>query len=147
MESIPYDLFYSNPQIVSMNSVLEKTALSVIPEDLFSRNPRVKDFAYAFYQCPNISEIPQNLFSNNSNVTTFTKCFYCSIESSDGSTVVTTYNKIHDFDIKITSNQVKYADNFIIKSTQYTRTVRLPAGSLTYTTFYDAHKEFTYIEE
>ena len=52
------------------------TALTSIPEGLFSNNTEAESFNRCFYICRALTSIPERLFANNTKVTNLKWCFY-----------------------------------------------------------------------
>ena len=96
--------------------------LGSIPENLFINNTSVTSFGGSFYGCTNITTIPENLFGNNTSIISLMRCFqYCS--------------SITNFTLRLYSLIISSASNFITLSSGTNRTIYVPSGSTTETTF------------
>lgn len=146
--SIPSELFSKNKNIISLNSAFYYcSSLASIPEGIFSENTEITDFGFLFnrsgvssisdgifdnnvkaniftnvFSRTGINSIPDNIFRYNINATTFSQAFYAS-------------TGINDFAIRITSPNVGNAGNFCSEKQGTTRTIYVPSGSTTETTF------------
>jgi alpha-tubulin suppressor-like RCC1 family protein len=75
LESIPWDLFYYNPQILIFNSVFRGcNKLTSIPNSLFDNNTSAIDFTATFAET-SVENIPVDLFKYNKEVIYFSIVF------------------------------------------------------------------------
>ncbi len=150
LQSIPSGLFDKNTAVTGFSRCFQNcTSLQTIPSGLFDKNTAVTTFIECFDSCSSLQSIPAGLFDKNTAVTSFYGCFYnCrtlqSIPSGlfDKNTAVTTFNgcfnhcsSLSDFNIHIGSSLVSNCSNFVTLNSNATRTVYVPSGSTTETTF------------
>ena len=123
LESIPEDLFVNNTNITNFYCFLcGCTSLQSIPENLFANNIAATDFEGCFRGCRSLQSVPENLFINNTQVTNFKDCFMgCS--------------SLADFTLHIGSSSVSSCSYFVTNKSGTTRTIYVPSGSTTQTTF------------
>ena len=130
LESIPENLFRYNTAVTSFSFCFSGRNLTSIPENLFKYNTAVTTFSYCFSWCQNLTSIPENLFKYNTAVTAFNNCFgNCS--------------KLKNFKLHIGSSLVTSCSEFIPVISGSTRTVYVPSGSTTETTFSEAASNFS----
>ena len=122
LASISEGVFHNN-DITTFSSCFNNcSSLTSIPSTLFNNNPNATSFYYCFSACSGLTSIPSELFNNNPNVTNFGYCFsYCS--------------NITDFTLRINSSVVSSASIFVTIKSGTTRTIYVPSGSTTETTF------------
>jgi hypothetical protein len=150
LQSIPSGLFDNNTAVTSFVDCFYKcTSLASIPSGLFDSNTAVTSFDWCFYGCSSIQSIPSGLFDSNTAVTSFDSCFSrCSSIQSipsglfDSNTAVTSFSacfygcsSLTDFTFHIGSSLVSDCSDFVTKKTGTTRTIYVPNGSTTQTTF------------
>lgn len=126
--SIPVGLFDNLTRLTNMSSLCRGcTQLASLPSGLFRYNTAVTNFQYAFYGCTALTALPSDLFQYNTAVTNMKNVFQNA-------------SNLGSFDIHIGSTKVSSgnAANFVTKKTGATRTVRVPSGSTTQTTFNSA---------
>ena len=97
-------------------------SLASIPENLFYNNPDFIDFIECFRNCSSLQSIPSGLFANNTAATSFIYCFLGCLN-------------LNDFTLYIGSSLVEDCEYFVSKNDNATRTVYVPSGSTTQTTF------------
>jgi len=73
--TIPTNLLIGMTAATNLKSMFSNTAVTSIPETLFSTNTNIRYFNNTFYSTP-VSEVPENLFANNVNVESFNATFY-----------------------------------------------------------------------
>lgn len=152
LTSIPSGLFDNNTAVTSFSYCFRGcSSVASIPSGLFDNNTAVTDFSRCFYGCSHITSIPSGLFDSNTAATNFSYCFRdCSalvtIPSGlfSNNTAVTNFSycfrdcsSLGSFTIHIGSTKVSSgsAVNFVTKKNGVTRTVYVPSGSTTQTTF------------
>lgn len=101
------------------------SSLASIPEGLFADNLLVERFRETFRGCTGLQSIPTNIFKHNTATITVENCF--DMRSSQ--------NQMGDFAIHVGSSSITNADDFITAKTGTTRTIYVPSGSTTETTF------------
>lgn len=123
LTAIPAGLFDNNTQVTDFSGCFFScSSLAAIPTGLFDNNTAVTNFGSCFYGCSSLTVIPTGLFSNNTAVTDFGGCFrFCP--------------SLSDISLVIGSTLVSQASNFVTIRTGTTRTISVPAGSTTETTF------------
>ena len=123
LSAIPAGLFDHNTLVTSFFNCFNRcTSLTSIPEGLFDHNTAVTMFFNCFNGCSSLQSIPSELFANNTAVTDFRYCFdSCS--------------SLNDFILHIGSSLVSNCTSFVTKKTGTTRTIYVPSGSTTQTTF------------
>lgn len=128
--SVPQDLFAANVLATSFYNAFSGSSVATIPATLFSRNPEITNIAYVFLATP-ITDIPQNLFANNTKLIiasgAFSRC-----------------TNLGNFSIRFRaeginsitgSPSVTHPYYFADPVAGATRTVYVPTGSTTETTF------------
>ena len=121
--SVAADTFASCGQAADFQQAFEKcTGLTSIPQGFFSVCTEVTNFKSVFSGSSKIATIPNDLFQYNTKVTSF--------ESALAST-----SALGGFDLIIGSPSVSTASSFCAKKTSVTRTVTVPAGSTTESSF------------
>ena len=123
IQSIPLGLFDNNTAVIKFDSCFSGcSSLQSIPEGLFDNNTTVINFSYCFSNCTSLQSIPSGLFDNNTAVTNFNCCFYdCT--------------SLTDFTLHIGSSLVSTCYPFVTKKSGTIRTIYVPSGSRTQTTF------------
>ena len=77
LQSIPFDLFYNNPNATSFYECFRScTRLQSIPTGLFDKHTAVTTFTYVFAECRAIQSIPAGLFDKNTIVNSFSYAFF-----------------------------------------------------------------------
>lgn len=123
LTAIPSGLFDACTVAETFSYCFQKcTQITAVPSGLFAMNTAATTFAYCFANCSKLESIPSNVFATNTAVTNLASCFYFCI-------------KVGDFNIHIGSSLVSNAASFVTKKTGASRTVNVPTGSTTYTTF------------
>ena len=121
--SIPSGMFDNNPDILSFDSTFAVCqSLTSIPAGLFDSNTLATGFGACFSMCSSLTSIPSGLFANNTAATGFRTCFY-------------NCPSLNDFTLHIGSSSVSNCDIFVTSKANTTRTVYVPSGSTTQTTF------------
>ena len=128
LTSIPSGLFDNLNGITDFSQCFASCGITSIPNNLFNYNTAATNFSYCFALCPSLTSFPSNLFVNNTAVTTFEGCFMSL--SAWGVPAIFT-----DFTLHIGSSIVSNAANFVELTSGTTRTVYVPNGSTTHTTF------------
>ena len=123
LKSIPENLFAHNTANQTFNYTFSDCySLETVPENIFANNTAVTGFQYTFQNCYSLRTIPANIFVNNTAVTSFYSTFYnCS--------------GLNNFSIHIGSSNVSSASYFCPNKSGTTRTVYVPSGSTTQTSF------------
>lgn len=96
--------------------------LESIPSNLFENNSSVTDFSYCFLNCTSLQSIPSELFNSCTAAINFDGCF-------------SNCTSLNDFTLHIGSSSVFSCYSFVTKKTGTTRTIYVPSGSTTQTTF------------
>ena len=149
LTSIPSGLFANNPKVTNFGNCFQNcSSLTSIPEDLFANNTQVTNFSSCFYSCSGLTSIPSGLFANNSEVTSFSSCFnYCSSLTSIPEDLFANNTQVTDleycfrfclltnFTLSIGSSLISSATDFVTAKSGTTRTIYVPSGSTTETTF------------
>ncbi len=150
LQSIPAGIFAKNTAATSFEGCFENcTSLQSIPAGLFDSNTAASNFAFCFNVCSSLQSIPAGLFDKNTAVTTFYLCFdSCSSLQSIPSnlfvsnTAVTNFeycfcncSSLNDFILHIGSSSVSNCTDFVTNKSSITRTVYVPSGSTTQTSF------------
>lgn len=121
--SVAADTFASCTQATDFQQAFEKcTALTAVPQGFFTPCVEVTNFKSVFNGSSKIASIPNDLFQYNTKVTSF--------ESALAGT-----SALGGFDLVIGSPNVATASSFCAKKSGVSRTVTVPAGSTTATTF------------
>ena len=99
------------------------SSLASIPENLFKPlGSKLNNLQYCFTNCSSLASIPEDLFTYSTSVTNLTYCLYgCS--------------ELNGFSIHIGSTGITSCGNFVTKKENAVRTVYVPSGSTTETTF------------
>lgn len=148
LSNIPENIFINNQHITDFSHCFQSCNLSTIPAGLFNNNINATDFSSCFYG-NTIQTIPDGLFNNNVNATDFNSCFiYCyslqsipvnlfknNIAIADIGYCFCECSSLGSFTVHIGSSLVSDCYNFVDKKTGTTRTVYVPSGSTTQTTF------------
>ena len=121
--SIPSNLFANNVAATDFGGCFLKCAeITSIPAGLFAANTAATNFNSCFNDCDSLQSIPSDVFATNTAATSFYRCFsYCS--------------SLNSFTIHIGSSLVSSANYFVDKKSGVTRTIYVPSGSNTQTTF------------
>lgn len=148
LTAIPAGLFNNNTVVTDFSNCFHGcSSLTTLPDGLFDNNPAVTDFHDCFYGCWRLTAIPDGLFDNNLAVTTFLGCFclctsLTSIPSElfKNNTAVTNFAScfqelLINFSIHIGSSIVTNVASFASRISGTTRTIYVPIGSTTETTF------------
>lgn len=129
LASIPAGLFDTCTKPTTFEKCFANNyRLASIPAGLFDACTRAETFSYCFWNDVAIQSIPDNLFKFNTAVTDFTGCFFDNIVMSGQSDLLI------DFELHIGSPNVTAANSFV-KKENASRTVYVPTGSATETTF------------
>ena len=150
LQSIPSGLFDSNTAATGFNGCFSGcSSLQSIPSGLFDKNTAATRFDYCFNSCSSLTSIPAGLFDRNTAATNFDSCFYrCSSLQSipeelfDKNTAATSFyycfrncSSLADFTLHIGSSSVSSCNSFVTNQSGTTRTIYVPSGSTTQTTF------------
>lgn len=152
LTTLPAGLFDKLTEVTSLYQVFYGMSyLSSVPSGIFDKLTKLTNAAYIFNSCTRLASVNTGLFRYNTAITTFQYCFRsCSALTTLPSdlfqynTAVTNMKNVFqsasnlgNFDIHIGSTKVSSgnAANFVTKKTGATRTVRVPSGSTTQTTF------------
>lgn len=96
--------------------------ITTIPEGFLSSLTECQSCEGLFKGCPSLASIPNSLFTNNLHITNLSSCFdNCAA--------------LGDFSIHIASRDVSRVSSFVTSKAGTTRTIYVPAGSTTETTF------------
>lgn len=148
--TIPSGLFNNNTSVTNFSNCFNVcSSLTAIPVGLFDNNTAVTIFSNCFRGCSSLTAIPAGLFDNNTTVTNFANCFNgCSSLAAipaglfGNNTTVTNFNycfrgcsSLADFIVHVGSSIVNNASSFVSQKTGATRTIYVPSGSTTETTF------------
>jgi hypothetical protein len=135
LQGLPAEIFRYNTLVTTMGGMFWSCKnLASIPEDLVRYNTALTNVGAFFSQAAGtaFSNFPTNFLKYNTNITTFTYSSYGFLESAS----------IGAFSLRIGSTKVSTINYFCSKNTSYTRTVYVPSGSTTYTTFYNKRTSF-----
>lgn len=149
LQSIPNNLFYNNPEATQFwGCFRECYSLQSIPAGLFDRNVNATDFGACFWDCHSIQSIPAGLFNYNTAATNFYGCFSnCGLQSiptnlfANNIAATNFYgcfdncSSINDLTIHIGSAIVNSCHYFVDNKANTTRTIYVPSGSTTQTSF------------
>ena len=153
--SIPEELFIANVLATSFSQCFRNCSkLASVPEGLFSANTEVTTFGGLFWSCSLLRTVPENLFRYNTKVTgdgfgalftssgittfpenllTYTDKLTIMYYSSYG--IFENASSLGDFTIRFTSRNISGINWFCTKKSGTTRTVYVPSGSTTESTF------------
>ena len=122
INSIPENLFRYNTSATVFYYCFSKSNITSIPENLFRYNAYGRSFTGVFANCPLLNSIPEDLFRYNESATTFESCF-------------TGCTSLNGFTLRIASPNVTSANSFCSYKSGTSRTVYVPSGSTTASTF------------
>ena len=127
LATVPSDLFDKNTLVTSFSFCFDGcSSLASIPAGLFDNNVLAQNFGACFGNCYSLTSIPTDLFKRNVAATSYNQCFrMANVASSD----------LGDFSIRIGSSSVSSCSTFCSVKTGATRTIYVPSGSTTETTF------------
>lgn len=125
LEAVPATIFKNMTRITNASYVFYNcSGLLSVDGDIFRYNTAITNFQYCFRSCTSLTTLPADLFKYNTAVTNMKNVFASA-------------SNLGNFDIHIGSANVSSgnAASFVTKKTGATRTVRVPSGSTTQTTF------------
>ena len=122
LQSVPERLFSNNNAITDISRCFNGcTSLRIIPSELFL-DCTATNFGGCFNGCRSLQSVPERLFSSNNAITSLSGCFvFCT--------------SLADFTLHISSSSVTDCSSFVTKKTGTTRTIYVPSGSTTQTSF------------
>lgn len=136
LQGLPAEIFRYNTLVTTMGGMFWSCMhLQSIPEDLVRYNTALTNVGAFFCLTAGtaLSNFPTDFLKYNTNITSFT---YSNFGFFEGAS-------IGAFSLRIGSTKVNTIDYFCSNSS-YTRTIYVPSGSTTYTTFYNRRSSFGY---